>query len=830
VDITYIAKSAATSSNVLVVAFPGEGGLETGDYGYLMTLGRFDVNRLFIKFGREERANHYHQCALIYRNREPVFEETIIALINQICGETRSTQIITVGSSMGGFDAMYYGLKYDWDIISGAPYWTFPTEWLLHLAGGTDTECQKWADNMLETVVKQAGERGRDGKSIFLCWGEGESVWCSPVQGPKLLKQLDEYGIKYTYTLFNYQTHMQIHRAFPKILETRLSILLGLAEENFEINKTDELVLTDFIKDKLKSLSTLPETLFSIPMNFNIDCRVQYAENNKNNVLRNYVYMQQGYFWHPGWKEPQNTGSPKNYWSKIPTSCVAGALAFIFPQTILNYYINSHDIEALKWCGDTLRRFLDNIRGVASANTDYNNWWNADRRLHFLINYICCVNNSSKKDELYNDIDAIHHEIIHCFQIILNEVLLLADCESQYRRINTLLHIAVLYAADEDFSEKLSNTGLEILDKLTNFYFDKNGVCLIGQSRVQYILRNRLKEIIEFIEANFEADKHTKSLRRKYDKINEVTAFLIAPNGLRPALGHSDDLQITDVLRKTGIFAKPESNIAVFSADNSYITIQSGPDIHATLKHCDLLSFTFFYDNQQIILDSQGGNGQLADFAQSAIAHSALIMDDKDYSSPTYIDWTTMDNVDIQDDYIVVQMSHSLFVETKLLRTLVWLKPNIIILIDDAAPLNNSSVEHKFTQNFILLDIVVKGTDVVCGKIGTVDFSIKQYDSGFELKQYRGTSTATNKSTLQNDAMRGSIISGYVKTRKGLNLAYNKIGSSASFLTAVEAHSVNSLLKKHELTVTDLRLDNGNLIITLADVEKIMPLLNDEKE
>jgi hypothetical protein len=813
VDITYIFKKATNLSDVLVVAFPGAGGHVTGDYGYLLTVGKFNVHSLFIKFGIQEKENHFADCRLTYLNRKPVFEQSILGLINRTCEETQCNRVIVVGSSLGGFCSLYYGLKYNYDIIAGASPWSFSNVDLLPLTGGTSQECKNWADNMLATVVKEAGKRGRGDKKIYVTWGKGEDNWLYPTQAPLLLKQLDDANIEYTLKLSDYQDHRSIHRMFPTILQTRLSILLGLAEEGEEEIKTDEMVLTDLVKREFSEIALLTDNLQETPLNLQIKNCIQYADNTKSIVLRNFVYANHGYFWHPGWKEPQETGKSTSYWSELPRDCVGNALAFLFQQTILNHYSYSKDKTALEWCSDNLQRFIENVKGVMTATTDFSNWWHTNRRLHFIINYLSAVDLCEDKLDLYNDIDIMRNEIIECFNLVSNTFVMLTDCEGSYRRVNMLLHVAVLFKNNEEFYKKATDTALMLANELTDYYFDSNGVLIFQQARVQYRLRWRLKELVEFIEANFEPNKLSKSLRNKFSKIENITAMLISPNQLRPALGHSEYWIVPDMERTLGIFAKKESNLCIFSTENTYITIQSGTNIHAILKHSDLLSFTFQYDKQQIIYDSEGGNGILADFAQSAVAHSALICDDKDYVSPTYIDWTTIDKIDNQEDYVAVYMSHRLFDNVELKRTLIWLKPNIIILIDNAI----SNGEHLFTQNFILPDIAVKGKDILFGKVGAVGFEIKQFSGDFELKEYHGT----DDENAPQEQLRGSLCTKFKKVREGLNLAYNKTSNNANFLTSIEAHSPNEELKKDELSIKSLSLnEENNLEITLSDDSK----------
>ena len=85
-----------------------------------MTVQQFHVNALFIKSNIE-----YSASRLTFRNGKPVIEKSVKALIDRCAEDCNAQRIIVAGSSMGGFCALYYGLKYNWDIIAGAPPYSY---------------------------------------------------------------------------------------------------------------------------------------------------------------------------------------------------------------------------------------------------------------------------------------------------------------------------------------------------------------------------------------------------------------------------------------------------------------------------------------------------------------------------------------------------------------------------------------------------------------------------------------------------------------------------------------------------------------------------------
>jgi len=830
VDLTYIIHKSTNISDVLVVSFPGADGGFRGEteWGYIQTINKFDCNALFLKLDNDNIG--YKKSRMTCINRDFIVERSVIALIEMAKEKTGSSRIIAIGSSMGGWCSLYYGLKYGYDIIAGSmPYKNVSLD-VMYTAGNNTHEDVVWANNLLTNVIKNAGKNYSG--SLYLAYGKGEPNWTTPDGGPLLLKDLDDAGIKYKHSLLNFSDHRAVYLLFPEILESRLKIYLGLAEDVGEDTRTDEMKAADTVNEICQNLFTLIGLLQETKPNLDINERAQYSDNNRSITLRNYVYAAQGYFWYTGLSEPLNAGDSGNYWGKLPSTSIDDAISFGFIQSILNHYVYSGNEKALEWCGSMFLKYIEDVRGVAAGYIGWSKWWTAARRLHFCINYHCLANGNEK---VYCNNETLKSEILECMKIIFSANLSLSEYTGLYRFVLTLLHTAQYFRENNEFFERAYDAALKLAHILTDYYFDKNGVCICQQCRTQYFISFNIKAIQRFIEKNiFPENKSLRRLYRKFDKIINVTRLLVNTSGCRAAFGYSvytnissNDFSSLGV--RTGTFIKPESNLAVISTDTSYITVNSGTNIHAKVKHCDLLSFEFCYDKQWLVLDSEGGDAPLDEFSISSVAHSALLCDDLDYTQPTYIDWTAMDDYDEQEDYIAIYMSHRLIKGVELKRTFIWLKSNVIILYDEA----NGDSAHKYTQNFILPDVQFSGNETVSLKNGSVELLIKQFYGGYELKCYSGT---TNKNADMKE-MRGSQITGFTKLRKGLNLAYDKQGENAVFLTVLEAHSSNAEIAEFEISVKELRIDENKpdaehikLIVSLSNGDEKTLLLKHDKQ
>jgi hypothetical protein len=834
VAIPYFLKKASNPSDALVVSFPGAGGSENDNPNYIFSISQFNVNALYI-MPHGEGSEIISKRPFICVNRDFKIERSMVALINKIKEETGSRRIIAVGSSAGGVHAWYYGLKYNWDVIAGAPrYILKSSEDVRYMAGSNRLIDRDWVNTIFYDAVKLAKERGFD-KSFFVSWGEGEYNWLSSNHGQRFVKDLEEAGVTFTYKLYPYSSHHTVHYQFPHILIERLALILGLATDDATQSSRTESValLYDEIRQNLHGLAPLVDEVDGPGSVSELTEPMQYASNDEAIALRNYVYATNGYFWLPGWKEPFNAGEAQAYWEKMPPDAMVTAMNFTFQQTILNHYKYSKNVAALVWVAGNVKQFFESIISFASIHGNYSELSRLVMRLHFFIDFyneilkLRDTSNAVSSDDI-NDSQRVLPQILAETKRFLfkSQHALPTNHSNQLNVISLLLHVARFFGRDEKWLQSASHVVWENFGKLINYYFDQHGVCIVGQVQLQQSITLKIQGILDFAVKNgFKETKGFKSIQRKFKKIKEVASFWLLPNGARPAIGHSSGMPTIGLTRKIGSLIKPESDIAVLSNDTSLITIGSGNSRHSTIRHCDLLSFTWFYEGQWLFLDSGGGNGALSEFAQSSVAHSAFLFNDKDYVTPHYFDFTSIAHVDEHEDYVLLELEHTLFSDVILKRKFVWIKPNVIVLLDSGV----AKESNKFTQNFILhtatLRQTAKNEPWTCffAQYGEVELKIKQFYDDFELNEYTGT---TNAQASQN-TMRGSIIQNFGKLTNGLNLAFNKNGSIAQFLTALEAHSG----RKNEVSVKKLSVNNNSLAVILDDgSEKTIPFAVKQEE
>lgn len=154
-------------SKILVVVFQAINKEPT--YNYVGTLSNYNVNQLFIKddYGgdKETKSSYY-----IGRNKNTNISEATQDLIKNTVNNLKIEKTIFIGSSKGGFSALYHGLLFGaTHIIAGGPTVLLGQHLTRHndmntnsskifqaLVGERTEDNIKWADNLMVNAIKNA--------------------------------------------------------------------------------------------------------------------------------------------------------------------------------------------------------------------------------------------------------------------------------------------------------------------------------------------------------------------------------------------------------------------------------------------------------------------------------------------------------------------------------------------------------------------------------------------------------------------------------------------------------------------------------------------------
>lgn len=229
VPVKHLMIPSKTHSNHLVVVFsgfPSQGNPPA--YNYIRSLDDIDTNKLYIL----DDYNHTHPSGATYylgSKRDNSVEMSVVSLITKVANELgiNHKNIITVGSSKGGFASLYFGLKYSFGYaISGAPQTRLGSYLIWNgsqatyvgafIAGGTDEDSKSYLNNLLFDVAASSTNH----PSIYLHVGEGDHHYKGHVT--PFTDHLEDIGIPFQIDVADYKEHSQVGEYFPPYLSSVL--------------------------------------------------------------------------------------------------------------------------------------------------------------------------------------------------------------------------------------------------------------------------------------------------------------------------------------------------------------------------------------------------------------------------------------------------------------------------------------------------------------------------------------------------------------------------------------------------------------------------------
>lgn len=220
-------------------------------YNYIGTLSDLNAHRLYIKddYGSDPltRSSYY-----LGPNRSLTIADKVQRLIAQIRQDwgLPARDVITAGSSKGGYAAIYHGLRAGaGDVIAGGPqimlgsYLNTPARdsvlppILEYLAGSVSAEAEAWANSILVDLL-----RSRTGwpTTVHFHVGTGEPHYERHALPFKALAQ--EQGLQVAWDLRSYDTHEELAAHFPVFLSGTLAVLAQKKTEIQNAHRTGSCV------------------------------------------------------------------------------------------------------------------------------------------------------------------------------------------------------------------------------------------------------------------------------------------------------------------------------------------------------------------------------------------------------------------------------------------------------------------------------------------------------------------------------------------------------------------------------------------------------------
>lgn len=292
-------------SNKLIITFPGFPGEFGGPptYNYVRTLKNAECHRLFILDDYGPTDGSY----LIGENRDFSLEVSVMSLVYDICKKygIKSEDILSQGSSKGGYIALYYGLKYGFgNVIAGGPQtilgiylsYVYP-EIIEFIAGGDDTEDIAYLDGLLYSLIEFPSKKF---PKIFIHVGRGDHHYKGHIL--PFIGKLEEKEIEYKLDLGNYDTHSDVGFYYHNyLLDTLNSIDSNIIKLYPPIQNLDIEYKNNLLKITCNAEGEKLEYACDIIKEFRIIKRIKYQkENNFRHLIKSngtyfaMVYIKEG--------------------------------------------------------------------------------------------------------------------------------------------------------------------------------------------------------------------------------------------------------------------------------------------------------------------------------------------------------------------------------------------------------------------------------------------------------------------------------------------------------------------------------------------------------
>ncbi|MFE0562577.1 accessory Sec system protein Asp2 [Priestia megaterium] len=235
-DVTYYFEEGEVKDHLIIV-FSAVNPPGTFAYNYISTLENLNCHKLFILDNYGEQGAYY----LGYK-KDFSIETSVMSLIMSIIAkyQVKLNNVITVGSSKGGYAALYYALKYGFGhAIAGGPQVKLGDflydqgknfEIAKYIAGDLNQENHEYLNSLLMSIIPDKEYALTD---IYLHVGNGDHHY--PNHIIPFIEYLDNLKHeKYQLDIQEYESHDGLRQFFPPYLCEKLGEITGIP--SYEIN------------------------------------------------------------------------------------------------------------------------------------------------------------------------------------------------------------------------------------------------------------------------------------------------------------------------------------------------------------------------------------------------------------------------------------------------------------------------------------------------------------------------------------------------------------------------------------------------------------------
>lgn len=255
----------------------------------------------------------------------------------------------------------------------------------------------------------------------------------------------------------------------------------------------------------------------------------------------------------------------------------------------------------------------------------------------------------------------------------------------------SLLQLSLLFSDFPD-SEEWYQIGLNRLEESMLRDVTSEGVHTEHSPTYHIFVQNLFKQANSILKAN---DKNIPEVMNTVKAMDEYLKYIKTPSGYTPQIGDTVLFKNNHFGGYTKLPEKvyPESGVGFLN--NAFVKKDDEPDIYLMFinaynssvhKHKDELSFVLSIDNSDYFVDGGYYNynkGRERSYFVSPTSHNTLTLNDTAWLfNKEKIGTPNIDSFYLSDKYSYIRGSHTLYDDSTIIRTIIYLKPGIFIIHD----------------------------------------------------------------------------------------------------------------------------------------------------
>lgn len=350
---------------------------------------------------------------------------------------------------------------------------------------------------------------------------------------------------------------------------------------------------------------------------------------------------------------------------------------------------------------------------------------------------------------------------------------------------------------DVNKTKGYTQKGLQRLRNCFQHSFSFKGVHLENSPEYHVYVHKMLLSIEKYLNNN--RLSLGKCVMKKFDLIDDYYRYITKPNGYLPMIGDSTNMKSPkNVVKKYDSFYDQAAGIAILQSENlqnpsksTWLSFICGFGT-LTHKHYDDLSFTLVYKGEDIFVDSGGygyGRSPERNYMLSPLAHNTItVAGRKRYVQSVEYEKNKIASLASSSDeiaitafkdnvvYSYVKGINAGYENIQIERSILFIKPDILIVIDKAFSMNNK--KYTFLQNFNL------DPCVIVNRIDKDEAELQSGESKIIVKQNFSVNDA--KLIIANREQPRAVISKKAGQLTDTNqIEFSKTGKKVYFMTTI---------------------------------------------